>query len=326
MTAIEIREPGGPDVLTPIERPVPLPGPGQILLRVAASGVNRADIDQRIGNYPPPPGVTDIPGLEVAGAIVALGDAVSGTAIGDRVTALVPGGGYAEYCVADSQSILPIPKVLTAIQAAALPETFFTVWSNVFDRGRLAAGETLLVHGGTSGIGTTAIQLGKAFGATVATTAGSDEKCAVCLELGADRAINYRTEDFVAAVKALGSGADVILDMVGGDYVTRNYHAAAEEGRIIQIAFMAGGRARVDLWPMMRKRLTHTGATLRSRPPEFKAAIADALRQKVWPLIEDGTIKPVIDSVFPLDKAADAHRRMESGIHIGKIVLEVTEG
>ena len=324
MTAIAIREPGGPDVLIPVERPMPHPAVGELLVKVTTAGINRPDVAQRTGNYPPPPGVTDIPGLEIAGEVVGLGPSVQDLALGNSVTALVPGGGYAEYCTVDRRSALPLPRGLSLVEAAAIPETFFTVWSNVFDRGRLQPGETLLVHGGSSGIGTTAIQLAKAFGATVIVTAGSDEKCAACLALGADRAINYRTEDFVAAVKEFAGGADVILDMVGGDYVERNYKAAAEDGRIVQIAFLAGGRASVDLWPLMRKRLIHTASTLRPRSADFKAAIATALEEKVWPLIESGNIKPVIDATFPLRDAAEAHRRIEAPDHIGKIVLEVT--
>jgi putative PIG3 family NAD(P)H quinone oxidoreductase len=326
MTAIAIREPGGAEVLTAIELPVPQPGPDEILVRVAAAGVNRPDVAQRAGNYPPPPGASEIPGLEIAGEVAAIGRSVRGLAVGDPVTALVPGGGYAEYCLADHRSALPVPAGLGAAEAAALPETFFTVWSNVFDLGRLKAGETLLVHGGASGIGTTAIQLGKAFGATVIVTAGSEEKCAACRALGADLAVNYRAQDFVAAVKAFAGGADVILDMVGGDYVARNYRAAADDGRIVQIATIAGGKAEVELWPLMKKRLTHTGSLLRPRSVEFKAAIAARLKEKVWPLIESGGIRPVIDSTFPLRAAAEAHRRIEAPEHIGKIVLEVGGG
>ncbi len=323
ITAVAIREPGGPEVLTPVELPLPRPGPDEILVRVAAAGVNRPDVAQRSGSYPPPPGVTDIPGLEIAGEVAAIGRSVRGIAVGDKVTALVPGGGYAEYCLADHRSALPAPAGLTMTEAAALPETFFTVWSNVFDLGRLQSGETLLVHGGASGIGTAAIQLAKALGATVIVTAGSDEKCAACRALGADLAVNYRTGDFVAAVKEFAGGADVILDMVGGDYVARNYRAAAEDGRIVQIATIAGARAEVELWPLMRKRLTHTGSLLRPRSAEFKGAIAERLKAKVWPLIESGGIRPVIDSAFPLRAAADAHRRIEAPDHFGKIVLEV---
>lgn len=320
MLAIEIAEPGGPEMLRPVERPVPQPRAGEILVRVAAAGVNRPDVEQRRGSYPPPPGVTDIPGLEIAGTVAALGDGADAFALGDQVVALVPGGGYAEYCAVDQRTALALPAGLTPVEGAAIPETFFTVWSNVFDRAALQPGETLLVHGGTSGIGTTAILLGKAFGATVVVTAGSAEKCDACLRLGADRAIDYREEDFVAAVKAMG-GANVILDMVGGDYVVRNYHAAAEDGRIVQIAYLEGGKPVTDLWPLMRKRLTHTGSTLRPRPAAFKGAIAAALKEKVWPLIEAGAMKPVIDSTFPLRDAAEAHRRIEASSHIGKIVL-----
>jgi NADPH2:quinone reductase len=326
MKAIAIREPGGPDVLGEVEIPVPEVGANLVLIRVAAAGVNRPDVAQRMGNYPPPPGVTEIPGLEVAGEVVARGRSVGGVNIGDRVTALVPGGGYAEYCLADHRNVLPVPSGLSLAEAAAIPETFFTVWTNVFDLGRLASGDTLLVHGGASGIGTTAIQLGKAFGATVIVTAGTDEKCAACTKLGADLAINYRNEDFVAAVKAFAGGADVILDMVGGDYVSHNYHAAAEDGRIVQIAMLAGAKAEVELWPLMRKRLVHTGSTLRPRSAEFKTEIATALMERVWPLIESGGVRPVIDSTFPLADAAEAHRRIEAPDHIGKIVLEVAGG
>ncbi len=323
MTAIAIREPGGPEVLIPVERPVPSAGADEVLVKIEAAGVNRPDAAQRAGAYPPPPGVTDIPGLEVAGEIVGLGRSVSAFSIGEKVTALVPGGGYAEYCVVDQRTALPIPHGLTMAEAASVPETFFTVWSNVFDRGGLKAGETLLVHGGSSGIGTTAIQLGKAFGATVIITAGSDAKCAACQNLGADLAVNYRTQDFVAAVKEFAGGADVILDMVGGDYVSRNYHAAADDGRIVQIATLGGLRGEADLWPLMRKRLTHTGSTLRPRSAAFKGAIAAALKEKVWPLLASGAVKPVIDTTFPLREAADAHRRIEDPEHIGKIVLTV---
>jgi len=323
MMAIAIREPGGPEVLVAAERPVPEPGPDDILVRVAAAGVNRPDVAQRSGSYPPPPGITDIPGLEIAGEIVALGRSVSRAKIGDHVVALVPGGGYAEYCAVDHRNALPLPAGLSPVEAAAIPETFFTVWANVFGLGRLSAGETLLIHGGASGIGTTAIQLGKAFGASVIVTAGSDEKCAACLSLGADLAINYRTQDFVAAVKEFAGGADVILDMVGGDYVARNYHVAAEDGRIVQIATIGGIRAEIDLWPLMKKRLVHTGSLLRPRSVEFKAGIAEALLKRVWPLIESGAVRPIIDSAFPLGDAAGAHRRIEAPDHIGKIVLEV---
>jgi len=323
MTAIAIRAPGGPEVLVPEERPVPTPGPGEILVKVAAAGVNRPDVMQRQGLYPPPKGAPDIPGLEIAGEVAALGPDAKRWKIGDKVMALVVGGGYAEYCLAHEGHALPAPAKLSLVEAAAAPETFFTVWHNVFERGALKSGETLLVHGGTSGIGTTAIQLAKAFGAKVITTAGSPEKCEAARKLGADLAINYKSEDFVAATKAAtgGKGADVILDMVGGDYIERNYEAAAVEGRIVQIAFQGSPRATVDFRRIMLKRLHHTGSTLRSRSIEDKAAIARALEAKVLPLLAKGRVKPVIDSTFPLAQAAAAHARMESSAHIGKIVL-----
>ncbi len=322
-TVIGISAPGGPEALVPETRAVPHPGFGQVLVRVHAAGVNRPDVVQRQGHYPPPPGSSDIPGLEVAGVVVAAGEGVTAPVVGDRVTALVTGGGYAQHCLADADLALPIPDNLDFVAAAAIPETYFTVWSNVFDRGALKAGETLLVHGGTSGIGTTAIQLGKAFGATVLATAGSPEKCAACVSLGADAAIDYRDQDFVAAVKEAtgGKGADVILDMVGGDYIARNYQAAAQDGRIVQIAFQKGSKVEIDFMRLMLKRLTHTGATLRSRPLNEKAAIAQALRQHVWPLIAAGRCLPVIHATFPLEEAAAAHALMETGRHIGKIVL-----
>jgi putative PIG3 family NAD(P)H quinone oxidoreductase len=325
MTAIAIARPGGPEVLVPEMRPVPAPGPGEVLVRVMAAGVNRPDVMQRQGRYPVPPGASDIPGLELAGEVVALGPGAARWKEGDRVTALVPGGGYAEYAVVHATNALPVPAGLDMTAAAAMPETFFTVWHNLFQRGGLEAGETMLVHGGSSGIGTVAIMLGTAFGATVLATAGSAEKCAACVRIGAARAINYREEDFVAVVKeaTAGRGADVILDMVGGDYVPRNYVAAAEDGRIVQIAFLHGSKAEVDLNPLMRKRLTHTGSTLRPRPVTVKAAIANGLEERVWPLIAAGHCHPVIDSVFPLREAAAAHARIDSGAHIGKIVLTV---
>lgn len=325
-TVIGISAPGGPEVLVPERRPVPRPGPGEVLVRVRAAGVNRPDVVQRQGRYPAPPGASDIPGLEVAGEVVAVGEGVTQPALGARVTALVTGGGYAQYCIADAALALPIPDGLDFVAAAAIPETVFTVWSNVFDRGRLVAGETLLVHGGTSGIGTTAIQLGKAFGARVLTTAGSPEKCAACLRLGADVAIDYREQDFVAAVKEAtdGRGANVILDMVGGDYIARNYQAAAQDGRIVQIAFLKGAKVEIDFTRLMLKRLTHTGSTLRSRPLAEKVAIAEALREKVWPLLSTGHCLPVIHTVLPLEEAAAAHELMESSNHIGKIVLAVS--
>ena len=325
MTAIAIRAPGGPEMLVPEQRPLPAPGPGEILVKVAAAGVNRPDVMQRMGLYPPPKGTTDIPGLEIAGAVVACGDGVTRWKAGDTVTALVVGGGYADYCVAVEGHALPIPAGLSAAQAAAMPETFFTVWHNVFERGGLKAGETLLVHGGSSGIGTTAIQLAKNFGARVIATAGSAEKCEACRKLGADVAIDYKTEDFVAAVKQAtdGKGADVILDMVGGDYVERNYEAAAVEGRIVQIAFQGSAKATVNFMRMMLKRLHHTGSTLRSRSNPDKTAIARAVEAKVWPLVAAGKVAPVMDGTFPLAEAAAAHARMETSRHIGKISLVV---
>lgn len=323
MTAIAIREAGGPDVLVAQPHQVPHAYEGEILVKVAAAGINRPDVLQRQGLYPPPKGAPEIPGLEIAGEVVAVGRNVTRWKMGDRVTALVPGGGYAQYCAVHESNALPVPDGLSMIDAAALPETFFTVWSNVFDRGRLQAGEIFLVHGGTSGIGTTAIQMAKAFGATVIATAGSDEKCAACRDLGADHAVNYLTADYVKTVKDVTDrhGADVILDMVGGDYIERNYIAAAVEGRIVQIAFLNGSSAEIDFSRLMLKRLTHTGSTLRARDIGFKAAIAAALADKVWPHIEAGRIKPVIDSTFPFTDAAGAHARMESSGHIGKIVL-----
>ena len=325
MTVVEIAAPGGPEQLKPARRPTPRPGDGEVLVRVAAAGVNRPDVMQRQGRYPPPPGASDIPGLEIAGEIIALGPNAAGVSVGEKITALLPGGGYAQYAVAAAPLCLPVPSGLSMVEAAAIPETFFTVWTNLFDRGGCKAGDTVLIHGGTSGIGTTAIQLAKAFGSIVIATAGADDKVAECVRLGADVGVNYRSEDFVARTLAAtgGRGADVILDMVGGDYVARNYAAAAMDARIVQIAFLRGPKAEVDLRPLMQKRLVHTGSTLRPRPPAEKAAIADALREKVWPLIEAGRLKPVIDSVFPLAEAAKAHARMESSAHVGKIVLTV---
>ncbi|MBS9479188.1 NAD(P)H-quinone oxidoreductase [Ancylobacter radicis] len=325
MTAIGLPTPGGPEALVPEQRPVPMPGKGEILVKVAAAGVNRPDVMQRKGLYPPPPGAPDIPGLEISGEVVALGEGVSRFALGDKVCALVSGGGYAQYCVADEGSTLPVPKGLSMVEAAALPETFFTVWTNVFDLAGLKAGENFLVHGGTSGIGTTAIQLAKAFGATVFTTAGSAGKCEVCRSLGADVAIDYKTEDFVAVVKEKsgGKGAHVILDMVGGSYIARNYEAASPLGRIVQIAFMEGSKVQIDYMRLMLKRLSHMGSTLRSRPKAEKAAIAASLVEKVWPLIEAGTVRPVMDQTFPLEEASRAHARMETSAHIGKIMLSV---
>ena len=323
MTAVVIRSPGGPEMLVPEERPVPAPGPHEVLVKVAAAGVNRPDVMQRKGLYPPPPGATDIPGLEIAGEVVALGPDVTRWKPGDKVMALVIGGGYAQFCAAHESHALPIRDNLSMIEAAAIPETFFTVWHNVFERGALKPGETLLVHGGSSGIGTAAIQLAKARGARVIATAGTTDKCQACRALGADVAINYKEEDFVAATKAAthGRGADVILDMVGGDYIERNYEAAAVEGRVVQIAFLGSPKATVDFRRIMLKRLTHTGSTLRARSVEDKGAIAHAVEQHVLPLIVAGRVKPVIDSSFALDEAALAHARMESSAHIGKIVL-----
>jgi putative PIG3 family NAD(P)H quinone oxidoreductase len=323
MTVIAIREPGGADVLTAETRPVPAPGPGEILVKVAAAGVNRPDVMQRMGQYPPPKGATDIPGLEIAGEVVALGAGITRWKQADKVMALVVGGGYAEFCLAYEGHALPVPAELSMVEAAAIPETFFTVWYNAFERGRLLAGETFLVHGGSSGIGTAAIQLAKAFGAGVITTAGTAEKCEACRKLGADVAINYKTEDFVAVTKQAtgGRGADVVLDMVGGDYVERNYEAAAVEGRIVQIAFQGSPRATADLWRLMAKRLTHTGSTLRARSIADKAAITRAVEANVLPLVAAGRVQPVIDSTFRLAAAALAHQRIESSKHIGKIVL-----
>ncbi len=325
MKAIEIREPGGPDVLQLTERPDPVAGPGELLVDVKAAGVNRPDCLQRQGGYAPPPGTSDIPGLEIAGEVQAVGEGVSSYAVGDTVCGLVPGGGYAALCVVNEANALPVPAGFSFSEAAAVPETYFTVWHNVFQRGGLKPGEVLLVHGGSSGIGTTAIQLAKAFGATVITTAGSAEKCEACTGLGADTAINYREEDFVDIVKDVtdGKGADVILDMVGGDYISRNYQAAAVEGRVVQIAFLRGPVAEADFSKLMLKRLVHTGSTLRPRSVAFKAAIADELRQQVWPLFEKRAIAPVMDTLFPLERAAAAHRRMEESQHIGKIMLDL---
>jgi putative PIG3 family NAD(P)H quinone oxidoreductase len=323
MTAIEITAPGGPEVLAQTIRPVPSPGPGEVLIRVAAAGVNRPDVLQRKGLYPAPPGASDIPGLEVAGTIAGLGGGVEDWAPGDAVCALVAGGGYAEYCIAPAPQCLPVPDGLSLVEAAALPETFFTVWTNVFERGALKPGEWLLVHGGTSGIGTTAIQLAKAFGARVLATAGGREKAKACEALGADRGIDYRAEDFVAIGREMtgGRGVDVVLDMVGGDYIPRNIDLLAADGRHVSIAFLNGPSVTVNLAPVMMKRLTLTGSTLRTRPVAVKGAIAAALREKVWPLLAAGTVKPRIHATFPPAKAAAAHTLMESSTHIGKIVL-----
>lgn len=324
MMVIEITEPGGPEVLVPSRRPLPRPSSGEVLIEVAAAGVNRPDCLQRAGQYPPPPGASDLPGLEVTGTIVELGEGAGEWRVGDVVCALVPGGGYAEYCVTPAPQCLPVPQGLELVQAAALPETFFTVWTNVFERAALQSGESLLVHGGSSGIGTTAIQLARAFGARVFATAGSAEKVEACTNLGAERAVNYREQDFVELLRqaTAGKGVDVILDMVGGHYVQRNLDLLAVEGRLVQIAFLQGARVELNLTPILVKRLTFTGSTLRPRSVAEKAVIARALREKVWPLLEAGTVKPVIDHTFPLEKAAEAHRLMESNRHIGKIVLE----
>jgi putative PIG3 family NAD(P)H quinone oxidoreductase len=323
MTAIAIETPGAPEVLKPVTMPLPVPGPGEILIKVAAAGVNRPDVLQRRGNYNPPPGASPLPGLEVAGTVAAIGPDVTGWSVGDPVCALVAGGGYAEYCVAPAPQCLPIPKGLSATEAAGLPETFFTVWTNVFDRGRLQTGESFLVHGGSSGIGTTAIQLAKAWGAVVFATAGSAAKCRACTELGADVAIDYHTQDYVAVVKEKtgGRGVDVILDMVGGDYIPRNIDALAVDGRQVSIAFQKGMKVEIDLQKVMAKRLTLTGSTLRPRSVAEKGAIAAALRAEVWPLIEAGRIRPLIHATFPLARAAEAHALMESGEHVGKIIL-----
>jgi len=323
MTAIGISKPGAPDVLVPEQRPVPQPGEGEVLVKVAAAGVNRPDVFQRMGHYPPPKGASDIPGLELAGEVVALGAGAKRWKVGDKLTALVAGGGYAEYCVVPEPQALPVPAGFSMVEAAAMPETFFTVWHNVFERGALKSGESILIHGGSSGIGTVAIMLAKAFGARVFATAGSAEKCDACKKLGAEVAINYKTEDFVAVVKqaTANAGIDVILDMVGGDYVDRNYQCAAVEGRIVQIAFLNSSKATVDFRQMLQKRLTHTGSGLRPRSVADKGKMARAMEEKVWPLLNAGKVRPVIDSTFPLAEAAKAHARMESSQHIGKIVL-----
>jgi NADPH2:quinone reductase len=325
MTAVAITTPGGPDVLQAKSVPTPKPGAGQILVKVAAAGVNRPDVAQRVGAYPPPPGHSPLPGLEIAGTVADVGPGVSRWKAGDAVCALVNGGGYAQYCIAEETSTLPIPAGLDMVKAGAVPETFFTVWNNVFERGALTAGQWFLVHGGSSGIGTTAIQLAKAFGARVIATAGSADKCKACLDLGADKAINYKTEDFVAVCKETtgGKGVDVILDMVGGDYTEKNIITAAEDGRIVQIATLGGAEVKINIARLMMKRVTLTGSTLRPRTREVKAGFARALESKVWPLIASGKVKVVMDSTFPLAKAADAHRRLETSQHVGKIVLTV---
>jgi putative PIG3 family NAD(P)H quinone oxidoreductase len=323
MTAVEITAPGPPDVLRPVRRPVPKPGPGEVLIRVAAAGVNRPDLLQRAGHYPPPPGASDIPGLEVAGHVAALGEGVRDFRVGDATTALVAGGGYAEYCVAPTPQCLPVPRGLDLAEAAALPETSFTVWTNVFERGRLQPGEVLLVHGGSSGIGTTAIQMARALGARVLVTAGSAEKCAACTALGAERAIDYRKEDFVAAVREAteGRGADVVLDLVGAPYLARNLEVLAEEGRLVQIGVQQGPKGELNLLTVMQRRLTITGSTLRPRSVAEKGRIAAALRERVWPQIEACRIRPVLHARLPLAEAKEAHRLMEASAHIGKLVL-----
>ncbi|AWK87103.1 NAD(P)H-quinone oxidoreductase [Azospirillum thermophilum] len=328
MNCVEIAEPGGPEVLRPVRRPAPVPGRDEILVEVAAAGVNRPDMFQRQGRYDPPPGASDLPGLEIAGRVIAIGEGVTGWGLGDEVCALVAGGGYAEYCVVPAVQALPKPKGFSMVEAAAVPETFFTVWTNVFERGALKPGETLLVHGGSSGIGTTAIQLAKAFGATVFTTAGSADKCRACERLGADRAIDYRTEDFAAVIREAtgGRGVDVVLDMVGGDYIARDIDIMATDGRHVSIAFLQGPKVSLNMAPVMARRLTLTGSTLRARPVAEKGRIAAALRETVWPLLEAGRIKPVIHRTFPLAEAVEAHRLMESSAHIGKIVLTVGPG
>jgi putative PIG3 family NAD(P)H quinone oxidoreductase len=325
MTVIGISKPGGPEVLLPETRAVPTPGPGELLIKVQAAGVNRPDVAQRAGSYPPPPGASDLPGLEVAGEVAAVGPGATKHKVGDKVMSLVAGGGYAQYCIAQDAQAMTVPPALTMLEAGAVPETLMTVWHNVFERGALQPGETLLIHGGSSGIGTMAIQLAKAFGSKVIVTVGSKDKADACLKLGAIRAINYKTEDFVSEVKSAtnGVGANVILDMVAGDYVDRNYDAAAVDGRIVQIAVLGGAKVTVNIARLMVKRLHHTGSTLRPRSNADKAEMVAAIEAKVMPLMREGRIKPLMDSTFPLEKAADAHRRMESGEHIGKIVLQV---
>ena len=325
MTAIEITAPGGPEVLQPVQRPVPVPAADQVVLKVAWAGVNRPDALQRAGKYAPPPTASDLPGLEASGEVVAVGSGVSGVSLGDKVCALLPGGGYAEYVATPAAHVLPVPDGMGLKEAACLPETYFTVWSNVFMRGKLQGGETALFHGGSSGIGTTAIQLAKHFGVRVFVTAGSDDKCRACEELGADRAINYRDEDFVEVLREAG-GADLVLDMVGAPYIARNLKALADDGRLVQIAFLSGPTAEINFAPLMTRRLTITGSTLRPQSDLAKARIADELRASVWPLLGTGRIGPVMDSEFALEKAADAHARMEGSGHIGKIVLEVAGG
>jgi NADPH:quinone reductase len=324
MTVVAISKPGGPEVLIPETRDVPKPGPGEILVKVAAAGVNRPDVAQRSGSYPPPPGASDLPGLEIAGEVVGLGDGSKKHKLGDKVMSLVAGGGYAQYCIAQDAQAMPVPEGFSMLEAGATAETLMTVWHNVFERGGLVAGETLLIHGGSSGIGTMAIQLAKAFGAKVIVTVGSQDKADACLKLGADHAINYKTEDFVERVKEITkTGVELILDMVGGDYVEKNFDAAAVDGRIVQIAVLNGPKATINAAKIMVKRLHYTGSTLRPRTNEAKAAMVAAIEAKVLPLLKNGKVKPLMDSTFPLAKAADAHKRMETSAHIGKIVLEV---
>jgi NADPH2:quinone reductase len=325
MSVVEIASPGGPEQLKLAQRAVPRPGDGEVLVRVAAAGVNRPDVMQRQGRYPPPPGASDLPGLEIAGEIAALGPKVSGLSIGDKVTALLSGGGYASYAVAAAPLCLPLPEGISMVEAAAIPETFFTVWTNLFDRGRCKAGDTVLIHGGTSGIGTTAIQLAAAWGARVFATAGSDDKARACERLGAVRGINYRTQDFVEVMRAEtgGNGVDVTLDMVAGSYVARNLEIAALEGRIVMISLIGGARAEVNLGTILTKRLTLTGSTLRSRTVAQKAEVADAVKKNIWPLLAAGRVRPIIHATFPLAEAGEAHRLMESSNHIGKIVLTI---
>jgi NADPH:quinone reductase len=328
MTAIDPEAPGGPEMLVPVERPVPRPGPGEVLLRVHAAGVNRPDVVQRMGAYPPPRGAPSIPGLEVAGEIVALGDGVDDVIIGQPMCALLTGGGYAEYAVAPAGQCLPVPHALTMVEAAAIPETLFTVWTNLFERAYATEGDTVLVHGGTSGIGTMAIALAGIFGLTIIVTCGSEEKCEAARALGADHAINYRAQDFVEEVRAItgGRGVAAVLDMVGGDYVPRNLKCLAEDGRHVSIAVQGGAMATIPIFDVMRRRLTLTGSTLRPRDAQFKAMVADELAATVWPQVEEGRLKPVIDRTFPLAQAAEAHRRMEAGDHVGKIVLTMEDG
>jgi NADPH:quinone reductase len=323
MIAIEIREPGGPEVLVPVERPTPVPAAGEVLIKVSAAGVNRPDVFQRLGRYPPPPGVTDIPGLEVSGIITEVASGAGSFRVGEAVCALVAGGGYAEYCVAPAPQCLPAPRGLDLADAAAIPETFWTVWTNVFERGRLQAGESILIQGGSSGIGTTAIQLARSFGARVFATAGSADKCAACERLGAERCINYREDDFVVVVReqTAGRGVDVVLDMVGGAYFARNIDVLATEGRLVEIATLQGAKAELNIQTVMQRRLTITGSTLRARPVADKGAIAEAVHRHVWPLIESGAVKPIVYATFPLRDASAAHRVMESSAHIGKLVL-----